>query len=239
MNIGYNRKTRPATFRTMEKYNSENDLFRLIFRPFDSNKGELFGTNEKWLISQHILGIPERILKYLDMNKTYPDDIYILCVTYGKGGWGNGGDTQLFVTGAIEKNESAIDAAYGELAEETRYIPREEKNLVEVSDNVASGTDNIKWFYCEAINMSFVDIVPKRPNTKEKKKNKIGCIVYGTRNEMINMISQFDKSVSTGHDQIVGLSIISLDDVLKLIPMVRAHKMKQSRNHLMIDFSTI
>jgi len=230
------RKYQPATFRTMNLCRSFNTMYRVMFRAFNSEKDDIYGTDKKWLISQHILGFPEYVLD----NIIFPDpnDTYIICPTYGKGGWGNGGDTQIFVTGCIERNETPFDAVVGELKEEIRFTPRDSNCIVQVSDTNATGSDNITWFHCKASQMEYVGVVKKRPTTKAKGKKKVGCIVYGSKKEMIDFITRIEKSTEF-NDQIIGLSFIKLDDVYKLIPMIREHKMKGSKYHLMVDFSTI
>jgi hypothetical protein len=177
-----------------------------------------------------------------------PSDMYVLCVTYKQDQKGGGGDTQIFITGTIEPNETIKHAAKRELVEETHFAAERNSYMKKINK-----VKNTTWYSCEVKNLKFVEnpneinqrrlgdffksasnfchnLFDRFRSTQKKRKNKIACIVYGTREEMETLMRSFkgfDSTKTHNNDDIVGLACLSVENAKKVIDVVLTTKSKE------------
>jgi hypothetical protein len=196
----------------------------ILTRNFNSD--EVVEKNEL-LISTYLFPNAAAILQSLQLHQ----DTYILCVTYADS---SGGDTQLFITGTVKEDEKSKDCAARELAEESHHITKMKK---------IAKIKYATWYECYAKDLSFVSYpITTQTNfqknkerfikfikrifhkkSKSKQKKKVVCIVHGSFNDLENLLKNFKKFDPTQcpeHDNIVGLAILSVQDIEKAITMI-------------------
>lgn len=193
---------------------SEPASFIAIERPFKGKKC-IYHENELLVSACLLNGIDEALRE-----ASIPDDHYVLCVKYS-----NGLDTQIFITGTIEKGEEPITTALGELREELRFGLNSSESL-RCLNRYSDGNYNAYWYSCNISDMRFVGIVSKRPETRIKNsyKAKVCCIVHGTKDEVLSAMSSFDASDKTGHDNIISIVAIEMSEAKKIIDRIVQQK---------------
>jgi ADP-ribose pyrophosphatase YjhB (NUDIX family) len=136
------------------------------------------------------------------------------------------GDTQLFMTGSVEYNETSLAATISEIKEELQLEP---KNASCIKYFCCNTFNNIKynWYYCSVTDLqNITNDENKRIENNRTNKNKVGCMVYGTLIEMLQVISNIKCSDEMTTESIAGLVCMESKDVLDILNIIKVNKYK-------------
>lgn len=193
-------------------------------RQFTSDS--VYSVNKGIVMSGFILNGATQAINKLRLS----EDSYILQVIYDKK---CGGDTQLFVTGSVEKYEE-LDSSVtviSELVEETRFSPILQSDVRLIS-SITTGESKVDWYGCSINNMEHIGCIQQRKTENLSYRYKVSCIVYGTEIEMIKTLKSFPASPKKGNDNITGLVAMRISEVRKIIRTISNKKIKKSGKFL-------
>lgn len=153
-----------------------------------------------------------------------PNNYYVLCVHYVDS---KGGDTQLFITGTVEKyeQEDTSRTAIAELMEEARFVT----DKVTFVDKYEDNRNVFETYAAKISDLTSIKLPEMRQEDKitDGKKRKITCIVYGTKAEMKRAVSNIKRSSSNKiNDDIDGLAFIPVGEVNNIIATAEQQQMQ-------------
>lgn len=167
------------------------------------------------LLSSFLLMGAEDALNKLDLS----DDAFIINIIYAKeeNVINMTGDTQLFITGSVEIDESPETAAIEEITEETFMRPSNIKYLHKLQLHGRS----FSWYSCFCSKDGF-SIMENMEIRSSNGKNKVGCIVWGNESDIIEVISEIPlyKNNYT-KEGICGLACIKVRDIKNIMRVIR------------------
>lgn len=196
-----------------------NFSFRCFCIPKFGNRK--FHKTDKLMMSAYLLPGAEKSLDGLR------DSDYVACVKYREG------DTQLFMSGGVEKpdmkiisdNEvSVVDAVVAEFSEEMRFKV-ESKNILLIN-KYQNKTFHSDTYVCNIDDM----MATKKCNNREKQeiegvKYKVTGVAYGNRKSIRKIISKMDRlDEHEYNDNIIGLVFIPVYDARKIVEIIRKNK---------------
>jgi hypothetical protein len=154
-----------------------------------------------------------------------PDDHYILNVTYSleEAKANCTGDTQLFITGTVSKQERPEDSCVRELQEEIMMHPKNGlKPLYGAVEHRGNRrTRDINWYSCKLTELEpFAPAAPVANNQRDSR-GKVGCILHGTYLEALDLFSRIPvaEAAADGIVGVVGLRVGDVKKILELLPL--------------------
>lgn len=152
------------------------------------------------------------------------DHEYIMGITYAfiPSMRNRTGDTQLFLTGNVKKNEASEITIIRKIEEEVKMTPVKNNSISYI--DIDSG--DIKWYSCPVSSLIPLNCPLMRPDTNtrntNKKSQKVACLIHGTYKEMVNALSNLGYNYNeTSNNGICGITCIKVSDVKKIIEIIK------------------
>ncbi len=176
-------------------------------------------SSDKILLSNYLLPGTLEIVSKLNL----PESSHILCITYDKkiAIDDRTGDTQLFISGKANGDENITNTLKREIKEGTTLEVIDDSKITFLGNDMKRGI-NVEWYLCPVENTIPGDYGKKIWNTNQHNiKRKISCIIWGSKEEIINKMTQIKKNKQIIETGIAGVSTISFNHVKQIIKMLQ------------------
>ena len=136
-------------------------------------------------------------------------DNWILCPLYDKKQF------QIGVTGTVEYDELPVNAMAREMGEEIGLTPKPNERLVQTCSDWHRG----KFYNIYEIDISKTIPIAQYQNgvnmgkKQDDRMKKVGCIVFGTEQQIVNFLSLPNIYRYFSRDKIIGIVGIKIGDV--------------------------
>jgi hypothetical protein len=178
----------------------------------------------KILLSCYMLQYASKVVSKLQLS----DSAFIVNIIYGKqkNVLNMTGDTQLFLTGTIERNETPQTALYNEIREETSLDAR--NSDITKLERTNSSNVKVNWFLCSLAGMEIFNFEKMRPSTvleKGKKKQKVVAIIFGNEAQIVHIFNRIHVLPTEYTEEgIAGLAAIRLADIKHILKIIEKNK---------------
>lgn len=151
-----------------------------------------------------------------------PHDAYILCVRYLRKikVLDQTGDSQLFITGKVEGNEDSRMAIKNEIEEEACM----KADVINYHGHTEYGHTEIDWYTCPISTLVVIEHRGRRILDKANQRIKVGAIIWGTRDEMIEQLNKIPVTNIQSEENIAGLVCIPWKDVKQIASIIETTK---------------